>query len=79
MLWIGNVVAWLALILGVMRAGLGVFVAMGDDAQIRASMAARYLGSSTSGEAINQGLMVALFGLVLGVLVNIGRSLARRG
>lgn len=78
MLWLGNVVAWLALILGVMRAGMGLFVASGDDAESRAFMAARYLGSATSGEAIDQGLKVALFGLVLGILVKIGRSLSRR-
>ena len=79
MLWLGNVVAWLALIFGVMRAGMGFFVASGDDAQSRAFMTARYLGSTTSGEAIDQGLMVALFGLVLGILVKIGRSLSHRG
>jgi hypothetical protein len=40
-------------------------------------MAKRYLGSATSGEAIDHGLMVALFGIVLGILVTIGKSVTR--
>jgi hypothetical protein len=73
-LWVGNVVAWLALIVGVLRAVMGVFVVWNPDSPW---MAKRYLGSATSGEAINHGLMVALFGIVLGILVTIGKSVTR--
>ena len=76
MFFIGRIVAWLALIFGVLRIGIGLFVASMDDAASRAAAAARYLGSSTSGEAIDQGFKIALFGLVLGILVKIGRAVS---
>lgn len=78
MLKLGNIVAWLALIMGVLRAAIGLFVASIDDPASRAAAASRYLGSATSGEAIDQGIKVFLFGLVLGILVKIGRSLSER-
>ena len=78
MLTLGNIVAWLALVLGVLRAAMGLFVASFDDPASRAAAASRYLVSATSGEAIDQGIKVFLFGLVLGILVKIGRSLSER-
>jgi hypothetical protein len=36
------------------------------------------LVTASSGEAIDQGIKVFLFGLVLGILVNIGHSLSKR-
>jgi hypothetical protein len=76
-LHLGSMVAWLALIFGTLRLGAGFFVASFDGAEARAAAAARYLGSATSGEAIDRGLAVFVFGVVLGVLVEIGRSLKR--
>lgn len=78
MLTLGNIVAWLALVLGVLRAAMGFFVASLDDPASRAEAASRYLGSATSGEAIDHGIKVFLFGLVLGILVKIGRSMPAR-
>jgi hypothetical protein len=78
MLFLGRSVAWLALIFGALRVGVGLFVASMDDPTSRAAAASRYLGSSTSGEAIDQGIKVFLFGVVLGILVKIGRSLSKR-
>jgi hypothetical protein len=76
-LHLGSLVAWLALIFGTLRVGAGFFVASFDGAEARAAAAARYLGSATSGEAIERGLAVLVFGVVLGVLVEIGRSVGR--
>ncbi|WP_333815807.1 hypothetical protein [Tabrizicola sp.] len=78
MLKLGGIVAWLALIMGVLRAAIGSFVASIDDPASRAAAASRYLGSATSGEAIDQGIKVFLFGLVLGILVKIARSLSEK-
>lgn len=78
MLTFGNIAAWLAMVFGVLRAAVGLFVASIDDPASRAAAASRYLGSATSGEAIDQGIKVFLFGLVLGVLVKIGRSMSAR-
>lgn len=78
MLTLGNIVAWLALILGVLRAAMGLLVASLDDPASRAATSSLYLGSATSGEAIDQGIKAFLFGLVLAILVKIGRSLSER-
>jgi len=78
MLTLGSIVAWLAIVLGVLRTAMGFIVATIDDPTSRAAAASHYLGSVTSGEAIDQGIKVFLFGLVLGILVKIGRSLPER-
>lgn len=78
MLTFGNIVAWLSMALGVLRVAMGFFVASVDDPASRAGAASRYLGSATSGEAIDQGVKLFLFGLVLGILVKIGRSMSAR-
>ncbi|MGY4748470.1 hypothetical protein ACVNHC_01250 [Pannonibacter sp. Q-1] len=75
MLLLGRVVAWLALVLGGVKVIVGFFVASVDDPMSRAELAARYLGSRATGEAIDQGIYIFLFGVVLGVLVKIGRLL----
>jgi hypothetical protein len=36
--------------------------------------AQRYLGSATTGEAIDQGLMLVVFGIAIGILTDISRS-----
>jgi hypothetical protein len=74
---LGSIIAWLALIFGALRLGAGLYVASVDDPEARAGLAARYLGSASSSEAIDQGLMVTVFGVVLGILVKIGRSVSR--
>lgn len=78
MLALGNIVAWLAMIFGILRVAMGFFVAFIDDPAQRAAAASRYLGSGTSGDAIDRGIELFIFGLVLGILVNIGRSLSER-
>lgn len=68
--------AWLALILGASRLAMGIFVAF----KIYPSEfePSRYLGSTTSGEAINQGLLVILIAVSLGILVEISRAIRER-
>lgn len=69
---LGRIVATLTLLLGIMRVALGFVVAWSADP---AAAGARYLGSSTSGEAIDRGLMTILVALALGVLTDISRNL----
>ncbi len=69
----GRVVAWLAIILGGMRIALALVVLQSGDP----SLVPRYLGSGTTGQAIDQGLYTLLFGIVVGVLTDISRSVAR--
>lgn len=77
-LWLGNLVAWISLILGVGRAGVGFYVGSLDQGSERTAAAARYLGSASSGQAVQEGIFLFGFGVVLGVLVRIGRSRAQR-
>ena len=71
---LGTVAAWLALALGAMRIVAGIIVASSDNPEI---LGPRYLGSSTSGQAIDQGIMVLLFAIALGMLAEISRSVRR--
>ncbi len=71
---IGGIVAWLAFVGGALRMASGLLVARSENYE---ALARRYLGSKTPGEAIDQGVMVLIFGICLGVLVEISRSLQR--
>jgi hypothetical protein len=70
----GQVIAWLAVVVGGGRIITGFSLAgSGDPASI-----ARYLGSDTTGEAIDQGLMLVVFGVALGILTEISKAAAGR-
>ncbi|MDO9639807.1 MAG: hypothetical protein Q7J44_14810 [Pseudotabrizicola sp.] len=77
MLILGSIIAWLTLIFGALRVGIGYYVASIDDPASRAAAASRYLLSGSSGQAIDQGVKVFLFGLALGILVKIASSLVK--
>ena len=69
---LGNLLAWTLLILGIVRAGIGWFVAFTfTDPTEFAAAQARYIGSGTTGQAVEQGLMWAAIGIVIGLLVRI--------
>lgn len=76
-IWIGNVIAWVGLIFGSLRLGVGFYVAMQNDASERAALARRYLGSTSSGEAIDQALRIILVAVAFGILVKIASILQR--
>ncbi|WP_223426395.1 hypothetical protein [Tateyamaria pelophila] len=68
-----RLIAYFTLVVGIVRVVVGVFVAIildGDPAAI-----ANLLGRvENSGEAINQGIMIIAVGVLMGVLVQISRS-----
>ncbi len=74
---VGTIVAWLAFVAGVYRIGMGTYVASFDDAAERSALAARYLGSISSGESIDRGVYTILVAVALGILAEIGRSISR--
>lgn len=77
-LWLGSIIAWLSLIVGAVRFGAGLYIVSIENAEVRASLANRYLGSVEAlTEGFDQGLLLFVFGVVLGVLVEIARSLRR--
>jgi len=68
----GRLVASLAIIFGVSRIAIALVVIESGDP----SLVSRYLGSGTTGQAIDQGFYVLIFGIVVGVLTDISRSVA---
>ena len=75
LVWIGTWISRIALILGILRLSLGFFVAFAFDTRegmIAASK--RYLGTSTSGEAIDQGMYMIIVGVVIGLLTRIAKN-----
>jgi len=75
---LGKIIAWLALIVGSLRIGVGIFVASIDDPERYAFAANRYLGS-TGGEAIDKGFYAVLIGVTLGILAEISSSVSKHG
>lgn len=71
---LGRIVAWLLLVFGCLRVALAVAVV----STTGESTYERYLGSSTTGEAIDGGLLYIVLGIALGVIAEISRSVAAR-
>lgn len=69
---LGRVLAWALLLIGAMRVGVGFFVATAfSDPATYAAATRRYIGSGTTGDAIDQGLVVFAAGIVVGLLTHI--------
>ena len=78
---IGTLLAYIGMVLGVLRVASGIFIASGAlSNEINISAAKRYLGTSTTGEAIDGGLVLIALSVALGILCEISRSCkAHRG
>lgn len=72
---VARIVAVIAVILGVLSLLLGLAVATGIVVEPEPG---RYLGSKTSGQAIDRGVYYIVVGIILGSLAEIGRSLSKR-
>ena len=73
---LGMIAAWIVMIYGVGFLGLGLYVAFGPrTADFDAS---KYLGTLTSGQAMDQGAVLILCAIALGVLAEISRSVRSR-
>ncbi|SMX43638.1 hypothetical protein [Actibacterium lipolyticum] len=70
--WLGRLLAWALIVFGTARVIIGFYVARNfvEPAAYNAATA-RYLGSSTSGEAIDKGLMYIAIGIAFGLLARI--------
>ena len=71
---LGRIAASLALALGLLRFAWGLAIATGTIVEPEPG---RYLGTRTSGEVIDQGIYVVLFAIILGVITEISRSVAK--
>lgn len=72
---VGSILAFVGFWLGVLRTGLGFFFAFGtDDMESNMAAARRYLATSNTGEAINEGMMLIAGSLVIGLLCRIAKG-----
>lgn len=67
-------IAWAMVILGSFRAATAFAIAMSGTPEL----ARRYLGSSSTGEAIDAGLTSVFLGVCLGVATEISKALAAK-
>lgn len=76
---IGKVIAHFVFWLGLLRVALGYLVAFGTaDMESNGAAARRYLAATSSGEAINEGMIYILLAVALGVLCEISAGKQRR-
>lgn len=68
---LGGIIAWVAFVAGALRVAMGLKIALSDN---HAELAPYLLGARTSGEAIDGGVTLLVFGIGLGILVEISRS-----
>ena len=72
---LGTIIAYIGLGLGILRVAMGFFIAaMFDDAASYAAASRRYLGSASTGEAIDSGVFYIVVSIALGVLCEISKS-----
>ncbi len=74
MLKLGSIIAWILIAYGLLRVALGFFVAFRFSAEDNAAAAGRYLAGANSGEAINEGMVMFVVGVVIGILVKIAEK-----
>ncbi len=75
---IGIVFAHIAFWLGLFRVGMGFFVAFGTtDMESNRAAARAFLGATTTGEAINEGVIGIVLAVALGVLCEISSKRAK--
>lgn len=76
----GRIIAWLAVILGVLQIGMGFVVgfmfAASDDPAAVVAATQRYLGGTPSGESIDEGIFVIVVGVSIGILTEISRAVS---
>ncbi|WP_299028187.1 hypothetical protein [uncultured Sulfitobacter sp.] len=70
----GGLIAWILVVIGLLRACLGVFIAFSATAPDVAVTLARALGAVTLAEAILGGLALFGAGIVMGLLVQIAKG-----
>ncbi|AUQ64455.1 hypothetical protein PhaeoP51_03524 [Phaeobacter inhibens] len=73
-IWLGKVMSYLMLAGSMFKITFGFYFAI--TAQDHVAAAQRYLGASTTGEAINQGFLGLLVAVALGLLAQIASGVA---
>lgn len=75
--WLGRIAAWGLVIFGALRVAMGLWVATAfeDQATFEAATA-RYIGSGTTGDAIDRGVMMIGAGILFGLLAKIAAEVS---
>ena len=78
MVSLARLIAWGLILFGLFRVAAGFYVAtyFVDQPSYEAATA-RYIGSGTTGEAIDQGLVLIAIGVGIGVLARIAAGLSK--
>ena len=71
---LGRIIAALAFALGLLEIAIGVGVATGVIVEPEPG---RYLGGRTSGESIDGGFYRVIFAIIVGIITDISRSVAK--
>ena len=71
----GKVLAVGAILIGVLRVVMTIAIIQSDNP---AAMAREYLGSNPTGYYIDQGIRYVIFGIVIGILTDISRTLSSK-
>ena len=74
MVKLGTIVAWLMIVSGTVKTAMGYFVAFNFDQEQNAAAARRYLAAANSGEAINEGMIIFVAGVAVGLLAKIAKK-----
>lgn len=74
MIFLGRIFSWLMVVSGFLRAALGLYFAISLSGENQTIAAKRYLASATTGEAIDQGLILLVAGIALGLLTIIANN-----
>ncbi|GAA6198336.1 hypothetical protein NBRC116598_37810 [Pseudophaeobacter arcticus] len=75
MVLMGKIIAWVLIVFGGLRTITGIYVAtFVSDAEAYAAASAYLLGTKTSGEAIDQGLIMIGLGVAMGLLAQIASN-----
>lgn len=70
----GSIMAWGAVILSAFKLTVGLWIALTLDKEQMIAASKLYLGTATSGEAIDEGLIMLAAGIIVGLLVEIAKS-----
>jgi len=68
---IARIIAWLMSLFGALLAAMGFYLAFSSMPRAAVS---NYIGSQTTGEVIDKGVLIFAVGIALGVLTDISKS-----
>jgi len=74
MIFLGRILSWAMVVLGLFMTAAGLYIAFSFQGEARLAAAKRYLGSVTTGDAINQGMLMLTAGVIIGLITIIANN-----